>query len=316
MTEIPALRDALVDAAARRVRRRRRIVVRLFAWSAAAATACAVVLFAASAPPDRETPAVTPAPAGLLERAFPVFARPPRTGDALPAGVTVRVSRPQSRRVAEAGGVSAWLVSGVARGRQELCTVVASGSGWTSGCGNLDVVAREGKGTGSWQGTLVLLVLPAGSSDVTLWQVDGDVSEPALHNGAALVQLSAQPANVAWTGPSGTRYVRRYAGGPAAQPHMRCPPLRPLPRDASEQARRAALAAVQFIYPDVAAASVTGVSPLGPGLCSASVSSRTLVVSLRLVPRDPVERQSASLTQGRLLVGMSGPRMIVWSVQH
>jgi hypothetical protein len=61
---------------------------------------------------------------------------------------------------------------------------------------------------------------------------------------------------------------------------------------------------------------VTGVAPLGPGLCPAKTTDRTLVVSLRLVPRDPAQRHSASLTQGRLLIGRLGPRMIVLDVQH
>jgi hypothetical protein len=46
------------------------------------------------------------------------------------------------------------------------------------------------------------------------------------------------------------------------------------------------------------------------------VTDRSLQVSLHLVPRDPAARGSASLSQGRLLLGVIDGRMAVWSVQH
>ena len=61
---------------------------------------------------------------------------------------------------------------------------------------------------------------------------------------------------------------------------------------------------------------MTGVSPVGPGLCTRDVTDRSLLVELHLTPFDASQRNSASLTQGRLLVGMVHGRMTVWMVQH
>ena len=61
---------------------------------------------------------------------------------------------------------------------------------------------------------------------------------------------------------------------------------------------------------------MTSVSPLGPGLCTREVSDRSLVVELHLTPFAASQRNSASLTQGRLLIGMAGGAMTVWMIQH
>ncbi len=99
-------------------------------------------------------------------------------------------------------------------------------------------------------------------------------------------------------------------------PPERCPALEPLPPDADAAARRAGLLAVDRIYPWIQEASVTGVSPVGPGLCTRDATDRSLLVELHLTPFDASQRNSASLTQGRLLVGMLHGRMTVWMVQH
>src|SRR3954467_13222039 len=88
MSELPALRDALVGAAARRVRRRRRRAVAVIGWTAVAAAAAAVVVLLSGAEPrERERPAITPSPAESLEQGFSVFRRPATAADALPTGV-------------------------------------------------------------------------------------------------------------------------------------------------------------------------------------------------------------------------------------
>ncbi len=88
-----------------------------------------------------------------------------------------------------------------------------------------------------------------------------------------------------------------------------CPALGALPADAEASARRAALLAVDRIYP-VVEADVTAVTR-GGGTCH---PASTLTVSLHLTPYD--NRKSDSLSQGRVLVGMVDGHMQVFDVMH
>jgi hypothetical protein len=332
MSEIPALRDALVGAAARRARRRRRRAVTIVAWTAVAAAVAAVLALGTFAPRDRER-AVTPGPSGLLERAFPVFARAERDGDAAPkreivngvprdvvnhSGTLYGMTHLRSRLVLDDNGGRAWLVAGKREGEDWLCFVQAGGS---SGCSKLTDFARDG-GIG-WspprghEPGSVSMVLPAGATDTQVTLADGRRLTPALHDGVALVRVPRAAVAAGWTDAAGTRHITRIDRERDGRSIPEgCPRLDPLPPDAEAQARRAALMASDYLYPDLAEAEVTGVTRVGPGLCTRSVTDRSLLVSLRIRPGEPSQRQSASLTQGRLLVGMEQGEMTVWMIQH
>jgi hypothetical protein len=145
---------------------------------------------------------------------------------------------------------------------------------------------------------------------------NGMLLTPALHNGVALVRYPRAVVATGWTDAAGTRHIVRIdrrRDGPSIPEG--CPRLDPLPPDAEAQARRAALMASDYLYPDLVQADVTDVTRIGRGLCTPSVTERSLLVSLRIVPSAPSPR-NASLTQGRLLVGMVDGRMKVWMVQH
>jgi hypothetical protein len=317
MSEIPALRDALVDAAARRARRRRRIAFRLVAWSAAATAAAAAIVLAVTAPRDREVPAATPTPPGQLERGFAAFRRPATAADALPADVT-GYRDVDSRLVRDADGSRIWLFAATQSGRPArlFCAAVRGAGGDGSVCtggGPVPLVSQIGRRDGP---DGVLFVLPDGSGDPQVL-TRGSVVEPEVHDNVALAGQPESIVSASYTDTSGVRRISRWrdlhANGWTPQG---CPALDPLPADAEAQARRATLLAVSRVYPWIQEASVTGVSPAGPGLCTREVTDRSLAVSLRILPFDASQRKSASLTQGRLLVGMQGGRMSVWRVQH
>jgi hypothetical protein len=321
MTEIPALRDALVGAAARRVRRRRRRAMAVAGWTAAATAATALfVLLAGSEPRERERPAITPAPQDSLERGFSVFRRPETAGDALPADPLAGGRDVDARLALDEHGSRVWLAAVTkANGRRELCAVLRGKVGSASTCnplpgltpGSVSPVPRR-NGFDS-----VLFVLPDGAGDPRVTLSSGVVASPEVRGNVALVvPPDAMPVGASYTSSSGVREIARWRDLHAQgwTPPEGCPKLEPLPTGAETLARRAALLAIDRIYPSIRKASVTGVSHVGPGLCTREVTDRSLMVELHLTP--VAATNSASLTQGRLLVGMEHGEMTVWMVQH
>jgi hypothetical protein len=63
-------------------------------------------------------------------------------------------------------------------------------------------------------------------------------------------------------------------------------------------------------------ATVTHVTAAAPGLCAREVTDRSVLVALHLVLRDPAQRDSASLSQGQLLLGVIDGKMTAWRVRH
>jgi hypothetical protein len=322
MTEIPALRDALVGAAARRVRRRRRQAATIFGW-AAVATAVVLVLVR-SDPRELERPAPPPA-AVPAAQSFSAFRRPATAADALPAGALPGLDA-DSRRVLDEHGTRVWLaavthpkVEGFG-GRRELCAVVRGTGGpggfciTASGVTGLASPIRRSNAPDS-----VVFVLPDGARDPHATLSDGVVLSPAVHDNVALVvPREPEVVGASWTTPAGIRAIARWRDLDAKgwTPPEGCPKLGTLPAGAGKRAARAALLAVDRIYPSIQQAAVTRVSPVGPGLCTRDVTDRSLMVELNLTPFDVSQRSSASLTQGRLLAGMVDGRMTVWMIQH
>ena len=93
--------------------------------------------------------------------------------------------------------------------------------------------------------------------------------------------------------------------------------LDPLPPDARAKGDRAALIAVDRCTRASDVATVVYASPREPGRrARRAITARTIEVTLRLVPRDPKQRKSASLSQGRLLVGMQDGALRVFYLLH
>jgi hypothetical protein len=206
-------------------------------------------------------------------------------------------------------------------GERELCAILRGNGGPGAVCGGLASIAQSGIVSPLPRHDApdsVLFVLPEGATDPQVTLSGGVVLAPEIHDNAALVVPREPVFGASWTSPSGVREIARYRDLDAKgwTPPEGCPKLDPLPADAEGQARRAALLAVDRIYPSIQQAAVTRVSPLGRGLCTPEVSDRSLVVELNLTPFDASQRSSASLTQGRLLAGMVNGRMTVWMVQH
>lgn len=326
MSEIPALRDALVGAAARRVRRRRRRAFTIVAWTAVAAAVSAVLVLGTFEPDDIETPTINP-PADAIGQSFSAFRRPATAADAPPAGAFAGDFDVDSRLVLDEDGTRVWLAA-VAHpkvegfgGRRELCGVVRGDGGPGSVCSELGGRFESGLASQIRRHNApdsVLFLLPDGAGDPHVTLSNGRVLSPGVRDNAALVVPDAPAVGASFTTPSGVREISRWRDLDTRgwTPPEGCPTLESLPTGAEELARRAALLAADRVYPWIQEASVTGVSPVGPGLCTREVTDRSLLVELHLTPFDASQRNSASLTQGRLLVGMEHGRMTVWMVQH
>jgi hypothetical protein len=144
MTELPALREALRDTAERQIRRRSRRRMRGIV-APLAIVACALTLVltlphsgppapteeATRTPTPSATPRVTAEQVRLeLAKRYSVFGRPARASDRVPAnfrggGAPGRqVDWSQTRRIASAGGVSAYAYPEFERGIAQLCTLL------------------------------------------------------------------------------------------------------------------------------------------------------------------------------------------------
>ncbi|HWK29902.1 MAG TPA: hypothetical protein VNS09_25260 [Solirubrobacter sp.] len=318
MTEIPALRDALVRAGARR-RRRRRTVGAAVPVLAVAAAVLALVSLPGRAP-ERERVAQTPVaplPDDALARAYAVFRRPQTTADVLPkralAGAVVDAAR--SRLVATAGDTRLFAVPADLRGTPNLCVVEVTPRHSAAACNRLPEAAGEAQPPGLSGSGGYAFLFPDGTHDVRITLADGTRLAPTVHDGAVLETAGASDFAIAsWTGASGTRHISANEFARYERPPEACPALEPLPADAQAQAERVALLDVDRFYPGVEAARVTGVrvpdgTPCGSG-------ERSLEVSLALTPSDPKARSSASLSQGRLLLGVVGGELRVYQLLH
>jgi hypothetical protein len=317
MTEFPALHEALVTAGLRR-RRRRRTVGAAVPALALAAAAIALFALAGNSPPERER--VAQPPRDELDAAFAVFRRPQTAADRLPVRdpSVGTVDEARTRLVARGGHARVFAYPATTpKGERRLCLTLVLGGTWSNGCTRLASAVRETaplgvSATGTWA-----QIFPDGTRDVVVTLADGIRVPAKLQDNAILVTRPQDVEKASWTAGSGTRHIIEI-GFPAARPVLpeTCPAaLAPLPKDATADAERVALIAVDRLYPGVAEASVTGTAhPLGtpcPGL-----ASRTLEVRLKLVPRGRKQRKSASLTQGRLLVGKVDGHLQVYYLLH
>jgi hypothetical protein len=312
MTEFPALRESLLRAAARR--RRRRLTVRA-AVPAFAVGAAAVALFVVpGGAGDREREVATPPARTPLEEAFAIFRRPataadrpssvkidPKTGAIIPDGTA---GFDTSRLLGVVGERRVYAMAGTRRGVETVC-LVEPGRG--SACSPL----AGGTPISSFGTGVYAQLFRDGTRDVRLTLQDGSRLAPRLRDGG-LVVAAKHVGIVSWTAADGVRHVSRniWAPQPPAPPET-CPrALRATPTRA--QAARAAMLAVQDLYPAARSARVTAVGPPAEAFCSSAVTARTLQVDLRL----DTGRKRDSLAQGRLLVGNVGGHVQVYYFMH
>ena len=162
----------------------------------------------------------------------------------------------------------------------------------------------------------IVFVLPDGAGDPHVTLAGGDVLSPTVHGNAALVVPREPVVGASWTTPAGIREIARYRDLDArgwTPPRALLPALEPLPPGADTTPRRAA----RRCSPSTADLPV---DPGGERDRRVDGRSRPLharrhrpvaLVELHLTPFDASQRNSASLTQGRLLVGMLHGRMTV-----
>jgi hypothetical protein len=317
MTEFPALRQALVAAAARR--RRRRLLAGTAVPAFAACAAAAVFVALPHPAPEREI--VARPPKDALEQAFKVFRRAQRAADVMPSGKVVpgTVDRARTRFLKQGGPVRYFAAPTTVQGVPTLCLVaVRRKVPAAAGCGPVSDAVKEAKPARITVGNVTGVFLPDGSSDLRFIYANG-VGGVSPRNGLSLVlSPGGQVAGTSWTGASGTRYVRYTGAVPkAGRMPVGCPKkLEPLPADGLAKARRAALIAVDRFYPQASEATVTAAARPTGTPCSDAVTDRSIEVSLKLVPPDPKQRKSASLSQGRVLAGMRDGYMRIFYLLH
>jgi hypothetical protein len=298
MTEFPALRDALVRAAMRRRRRHRAIGAAVPVLAAGVGAIAFVSLPGTSEDQER----VARPPAGVLERNYAAFRGPRTAADELSRNVSVGAgSRARSRLIARDGAARLFAVPS-ADGK-ELCLVSVPGEG--ASCAALDPTAPLISSDTDFFAALV----PDRLRDVRV------LSEPGVRRGGQSGILTPRSlGGLSWTDAKGTRYVLRVNQALPAARLLGCPAeLDPLPDDALDRGMRAALIAVDRLYPEATSARVSGAgegpSDLAP--CPAPIGERSMVIGLRLTPRGAGGSQNPP--EGRVLVGLVDGRAIVYA---
>jgi hypothetical protein len=320
--QFPELQDALVDAAhRRRAPRRARRLVRAAVPVAAAAAALAAVFWAAGAPDDEQPvqPAATP---NALESTLAVFRRPATSADALPRGVvstsqSPRLDPERVRLVFERGERRGYVVAATIDGRPNTCLYVFRGEQEEgASCGD---VTPRGPGSVMYSVSAPPLAVAAvaadGVDELELRFPDGSRERHRFADNGLYVPLDEAPVAASWIDPDGRTQQNEFPVIEADPPGAStCAALDPLPPDAEARAREAALAAAPRLYPGTRDPRVEDVrsAPADAGGCGEQTRDRALVVALRLDPGI----ESASLSQGRLLVGQVGGRMVVVQQLH
>ena len=291
MTEFPALRDALVLAAVRR-RRRRRAAGAAVPVLAACVGAIAFVSLPGGSDDHERT---ARPPAGVLERNYAAFRRPRTAADVLPGAAGAR-----SRLIARDGDVRLYAVPSA--DRETMCLELVPGG---RACAPLDPAEPQ---TYSDDEVFAALV-PDRVRDV---RVLGEADVRRVRDSGILVARAL--GGLSWSNAKGSRYVLRISPPLPATRLPGCPAeLDPLPADALDRGMRAALIAVDRLYPKATSAHVAGAGEGAARLapCAAPIGERSMIIGLRLVPRGA--GGSPTPPEGRLLVGLVDGRAIVYA---
>ena len=119
---------------------------------------------------------------------------------------------------------------------------------------------------------------------------------------------------LSWTDAKGTRYVLRISPAPPAVRLPGCPAaLDPLPDDALDRGMRAALIAVDRLYPEATSARVAGAGEGAGDLAPCPAAIGGAVDDHRAPPEPRSAGGSPTPPEGRLLVGLVDGRAIVYA---
>jgi len=282
MTEFPALKDALVRAAARRRRRRRTVGAAVPAFAIAAA---AFVFALAPSDPQEQERVASP-----FAQRFSVFARPQTAADrALPerlarAGTGGTTDPALTRRVADGAYV-------LATREGSVCVVMPErGNQIKVACGPVARAAAGGAPVKTGTAEQTVRLVADGTRDVIVARGDGSRSELPVRDNVIVVRDPDDVRVVSWTDPAGVRHIARRPNRSALTLLLDdCRrPVEPLPADGVAQATREALLNVDRIYPPATRARVVGTEVAPPRSCPGSDPRDTVAVRLRLDEREIV----------------------------
>jgi hypothetical protein len=301
-----------------------------------AAIAVGVVLVAGNDPGGEQAvpPVSTVEPTDALSRTFELFRRPatpedklPLTGERLeqfrrpgPAG-SAQLDADRTRLISADGERRVYVIAATIQDRSGACLIAFSGEFQENGA--CSAISPRGQSSllyaplydPSAPAGVIAAVAADGVDEIELRFADGSSERRRFDGNVVYARLDRWPSGVAWTDPAGRTHtaVLTPEEAPWNQPRS-CPALDPLPEDAEPRAREVALAAAPRLYRGMRDVSVVDVRPAAANAagCGPHTADRALEVWLRLGPAG----QSASLSQGRVLVGAVGGRMVVWHVLH
>lgn len=276
MSEIPALRDALVRAGERRRRRRRTLGAAVPTFAVAAA---AVFFLAIPSAPDPERtiePGMTP-----LARDFAVFARPQTADDRAPASELAWRVKDVDVDPALTRHVGGDVFALATRAQDVVCLMVLDVDQRLNGpCTRLREARGEHLGLRLTTDTTVALLVPNGTRDATAEYEGGSRVKVPIRDNAVIVPLPDTLITLSWTSPRDVRHVLRQRGHRTFL-DRRCPAeLSPLPPNAAAEAARVALNDLDRIDATAATGTIRR-AEVGPETgCADAVSERTVTVTL------------------------------------
>lgn len=276
MSEIPALRDALVRAGVRRRRRRRRAVGAAVPTFAAVAAAVAFALPRA-ADPERDVPPTSVPPV----QGFSVFARPQTDEDrALPERLAAfagpNLDPALTRRVSGAFVLATTTGS--------VCIAQEDGDQVTGSCAPAGRV-RAGARVAARTAESLTVLVPDGARDIRTDYVDsGQTLSARAQDNVIAVPNPDRVAALSWTDAGGVRRIQRY-GEPRWMTAKRCTGASSydaLPADARALASRAALIDAVQVDPTATSARVVSAEPAPATTCPDTIAQRLVGVNLQL----------------------------------
>jgi hypothetical protein len=340
VTEFPELQHALVDAAGRYHAPRRRALRLVRAAvpvaAATAAIAVGVVLVAGDDPGGEQAvpPVATVEPTDALSRTFELYRRPATADDKLPLTgerleqfrrpdptASARLDTERVRLLSADGDRRLYVIAATIQERPGACLVVFSGELQENGAcspigprGDMSLLYLPLYDPSAPAGVIAAIAAD-GVEEMELRFSDGSSERRRFDGNVVYARLDRWPSGLAWTDPGGRTHTATLTPEEAPWNASRsCPTLDPLPEDAEARAREAALAEAPRLYRGMTEATVEDVRPAAANAagCGPNTADRALEVWLRLAPAG----RSASLSQGRVLVGAVGGRMMVWHVLH
>lgn len=280
MSEIPALRDALVRAGMRRRRRRRAVGAAVPTFAAVAA---AVFL---AAPHERDRERVVAPSASTLAVDFSVFGRAQTADDRSgPDALAWRI-RDVDVDPALTRHVGGDLFALGTRTGDGVCLTTPDGDELTGECASVDQASSLHSPL--WLGTesSLAVLVPNGTRDATAAYADGSRVQIPVSDNAIVAPLPERIVALSWTTPRDVRRVLRLTRSSLARVTRGCQGLGPLPDDAEVRAARVALNEVDLLHPSATTATIraTGLAP--ESLCPGPRRSVEVTLRTDATPRE------------------------------